>query len=425
MEILIPLIVVIILLWLFFKISSEPESPPVKIPKPINKSSTHETSYHDRLKKKRLQEQAEIDFIIAQQKRENELIKQRIEEERIEKDRIEKVKLHYQKALDDALLERVEEKKRYDQEQDAKAKKQNKNLEIEASTEYSNNVEEVFYANSRKFSFDTIKRICIDYVRELPKEKSTAIWQQLNSGVALLDTDEQLRVYIYAYANMHQAKLREALSTCINSVNYLPGGEKIEIIDWGCGQGIGTMIFIDYLKANTNFNCSISKVILIEPSIMAIKRAGLHVSCSLMGAEQSTKLILVNKAMDEVSEENIITDANTIKFHIFSNILDVEDFDIYDLKDKIVSSQKGINYFICVSPSINHIRNERLDDFQNYMTTAGYYHLILSERDTDICYFDKRYTRYEQVFLVDFSREYNRNTPPFAPADPDKDDLPF
>lgn len=424
MEILIPLIVVIILFWLFIRISSEPGTTQDKNPTPVSNHSTQDTSYHDRLKKKRLEEQqlqAEKDFLIAQKQKENEIERQRLE--------IEKIEFEKKKTLEDQLLrKKEEEKKQYEIEQNTKAKKQNELLQIEIGTDYSDTVEEAYYDDSFNFNFNTIRQICIDYAKELPKEKSNAIWRELNNGVALLNTDAQLRHYIYSYGNMHQAKLKDALKTCINRKKYQPSGEKIEIIDWGCGQGIGAMILIDYLKANTDLNCSISKVILIEPSLTALKRAGLHISYSLMSIEQNTKMILINKALDDIVESNIHTDKDAIKFHIFSNILDVEDFEINELCNKLNRSQDGTSYFICVSPSINHTRNQRLDEFQDYLTTTDNLndYEIISERDTDIHYYNKIYKRYEKVFLVDFSfYDSKSNVPPFAPADPDEDDLPF
>ena len=53
--------------------------------------------------------------------------------------------------------------------------------------------------------------------------------------------------------------------------------EEVNIIDWGCGQGIGTISLLDDLN-NEGVNLNISKAILIEPSIVALKRASLHVS---------------------------------------------------------------------------------------------------------------------------------------------------
>ena len=72
---------------------------------------------------------------------------------------------------------------------------------------------------------------------------------------------------------MHQAKLQQAYHS-IFSNNHLPLiGQPIEIIDYGCGQGIGTICLVDYIKEQTNRNCNVVKIKLIEPSVLALKRA--------------------------------------------------------------------------------------------------------------------------------------------------------
>jgi hypothetical protein len=49
----------------------------------------------------------------------------------------------------------------------------------------------------------------------------------------------------------------------------------IAIVDWGCGQGLATVCFFDFLKSQGIPN-NTRKVILIEPSEQALERAKLH-----------------------------------------------------------------------------------------------------------------------------------------------------
>ena len=90
----------------------------------------------------------------------------------------------------------------------------------------------------------------------------------------------------------------------------------------------------------------------------------------------------------------MILNNSNITLHLFSNILDVEFFRLdREFLEKISSSQKGLNYFICVSPNINDKRNARLDMFYRYFN-ANFETKLISDRDNSI----RNYKRYEKVF---------------------------
>ena len=67
----------------------------------------------------------------------------------------------------------------------------------------------------------------------------------LNHGTAVLTTEEQCSAYIAAYGAMHQAKIQEVLDYI--KVDDFRNND-IQIIDWGCGQGLATVCFLDYLN---------------------------------------------------------------------------------------------------------------------------------------------------------------------------------
>ncbi len=285
-----------------------------------------------------------------------------------EKAQKDKEKAEQQKLL---LIKQIEEKKQLQY--------------CEANTKYASTLNNIFQNNPANFNFASIRSIC----------RHHDVWHELENGVAILTTYEQLSQYIFSYGNMHQAKLLQAFQAS----NLQLDGQKVEIIDYGCGQGIGTIVMLDYLKQNTAFNFTIDRVKLIEPSELALKRAALNVRLSLKSANQNQNVYAVPKEIDDITLADIETNSQTVKVHIFSNILDVEDFSIYTLFNKIQSSQKGLNYFICVSPNIMQSRNERLDEFQGYFSNAS----TISQRESDIpnrSNSEKPYRRYERIFKV-------------------------
>ena len=126
--------------------------------------------------------------------------------------------------------------------------------------------------------------------------------------------------------------------------------------------------------------------------------------------------------MSGITEADLATYEGSVKFHIFSNILDISDFDLQSLCRKIASTQKGINYFVCVSPNFysdgSHFRNQRLRDFLSFFNVNP-----ISHRITNI----GTWTRYEIVFKVEFrNTTTNNNLNLRMPVNNNfDDDLPF
>ncbi len=131
----------------------------------------------------------------------------------------------------------------------------------------------------------------------------------------------------------------------------------------GCGQGLATICFFDFLK-NQRIPNNTQKVILIEPSVQAIERAQLHTNAYL---NDKTKIQLVNKYLDDVEKTDIETN-QSITVHFFSNILDVPQIDLKKLAQLVGKNVSGEHYFFCVSPLIKG-RSHRLDAFYNYFNS--------------------------------------------------------
>lgn len=100
----------------------------------------------------------------------------------------------------------------------------------------------------------------------------------LGRGTAILETEEQCCAYMAAYGNMHYKKLSRALEDGEFPYRALYNG--VEIYDWGCGQGIGTVAVIEKLR-QYGLLSKLKKVTLEEPSDIARQRAVLHVTQAL------------------------------------------------------------------------------------------------------------------------------------------------
>lgn len=201
-------------------------------------------------------------------------------------------------------------------------------------------------------------------IMKIAQFENPGVYNELGRGVSILDSQSQMLQYLYSFGRMHEAKLNSAFSTIdLEILNR----NKIEIIDWGCGQGIASVLFNEYLSKN---NCYpiIDKVTLIEPSEICIKRAALHVREII----KPSKILTLNTTLDDLLYNKINTSNDSIKVHLFSNILDVEAFSLDTLINGIKNYFEGDNYFICVSPYINDLKTNRLDVFMNSLVNSSF-----------------------------------------------------
>jgi len=235
-------------------------------------------------------------------------------------------------------------------------------LLIETGTNYAELLKKV------SPNFQAIRDISVKQFNQY--ENQNDIFYSLGRGVKILKEEAQLYSYINSYGNMHEAKM-------ISALHYLPLDEldckNIEIFDWACGQGLASVVLHEYINNNKS-KLNISRVVLIEPSEIALKRAALHVRHFAKQCEIKTIL----KDIDSVQHTDIQSNANTIKIHLFSNILDVDGFSMQHLISLIAQTQKGNNYFVCVSPYITDAKTARIDKFvqhfaNNYDSYKTYY----------------------------------------------------
>jgi hypothetical protein len=123
-------------------------------------------------------------------------------------------------------------------------------------------------------------------------------WEGLNHGVDLLDTPEKLCKYLCAYGDMHKAKIETALAEIQKKHNLQDIlKNNFSIIDWGCGQGLATICFFDYIK-ELKIQNKAQKIILIEPSPMALDRAKLYINAYL---KDESKIKTVKRCLDGVT----------------------------------------------------------------------------------------------------------------------------
>lgn len=240
----------------------------------------------------------------------------------------------------------------------------------ESKTTYSYLIEHM-----QEPSFQKVWDIAFDFVRKLPSDLCDELHESLNRGVDVLDSEPLLQMYIYAFGKMHNAKLQYAFNHLHkNALKY----NEIEIVDYGCGQGLATICYHDFLLEN-HIEQIVKRIILIEPSSMALSRAELLCSKFYRDAE----IIAVNKSFDNLINNDLTISLGIPTIHFLSNILDVEAYDLNHFSQIVKEQSIGDNEYVLVSPLQNARRIERLKTFASIIEKNTYFEQYLEKRQLD------------------------------------------
>lgn len=222
-----------------------------------------------------------------------------------------------------------------------------KEIKCENNTKYSKAVKCLEEVN-----FYNLINISIQYIKSLPSEEEEELFYNLNHGINIYNDKRILMQYLYSYGYMHKAKLDTTFDVFFQYILT----QNIEVIDYGCGQALASLVFLEYIKKN-RLDIFVYRIKLIEPSKIALSRGILH----LNSFNNNIPVTPICKKLNDINENDLSTSNDTIKLHIFSNILDIEDINLEILSEKIQNTQRGENYFICVGPC-NNLSN-RICDF--------------------------------------------------------------
>jgi len=216
-----------------------------------------------------------------------------------------------------------------------------------------------------------------DYTDKLEKaqnlidEINTLAWNvkgkediYIGSGVEILKEEKKLFEYIRRHWNMHKEKIKSGIRSLLPKLKEEDEDNSYHIIDWGCGQGIATLVLIDYMQKNGLHTITdrIKKITLIELGEPALSRASLHINKFFPQYSDRLETILADlnelKAWDFAHKEK-----DCIYIHLFSNILDIIEINLSSLIDLITKVYKGQNHFICTSPYIGDWAASRFNGF--------------------------------------------------------------
>ncbi len=206
------------------------------------------------------------------------------------------------------------------------------------------------------------------------------LFANLGRGRAVLKSTDELDQYLYSYGLMSESQW----SNVISGFSFRP--EPTQLIDYGCGQGLGAAILFDHF--GEELTRSINKLVLIEPSRVALVRAQAILSCYCCNAE----IVTINKRIDDMRADELGICENLPVFHIFSNVLDISSFNHIELLDKMFSA-KGQHVILAVSSDRNFDGESARIVEPNERIHDPNYDVLFDVRTSDIKKFEHRNMR--------------------------------
>jgi SAM-dependent methyltransferase len=162
----------------------------------------------------------------------------------------------------------------------------------------------------------------VSYFHQNPDQNLSysAFSNRTNRATNALISEKEAIFYIVAYGWQHHQSMQHLLAETIDVTSDIP--EHLRVVDYGCGQGVATLAFMDHLAQKGVAQQSALEVHLIEPSKVSLDIAkrlierlaevyGMQVS---VHCQQCTLDDAVLRLDSECRET----------FHLLSNVVDIE-----------------------------------------------------------------------------------------------------
>ena len=208
---------------------------------------------------------------------------------------------------------------------------------IESDTNYS-----FLIGSMPHLTCASVRALSDRFITDLAEADRDHLFAELKRDGNQLTTEPRLCAYTYAFGAVREARLRRAFSHLSN----IFAQRDVELIDYGCGVGLGALVYHDLLLERGLPLTSVRRITLIDPTPRCLERAALHARVCFPGAELRT----ICKYTDELQAADTTSDAKLHTLHIFSQIADMEVPSIAHLADTICAELRGPNYFACVAP---------------------------------------------------------------------------
>ena len=146
-----------------------------------------------------------------------------------------------------------------------------------------------------------------------------------NRAKTPLTSIEQAVMYTTLYGKSHFNRFSAAISQVMGNKTRLDAVTKtINIVDYGCGQGIASLALLDYLDTYINCMNFTLHFHLVEPSETTLELADILVKKMALRISAKTVVHVHHKDLaDFLSSDSSKLESADFTLHLFSNVLDI------------------------------------------------------------------------------------------------------
>ena len=178
-------------------------------------------------------------------------------------------------------------------------------------------------------------------------EKDHGIHKDLCFGEKIITSYAEMDQYWHSYAWI----VKQQWDRTWLQLERDNSNKKIHLIDHGCGQALGTVLLLD--KYENEIAKRITKLTLIEPSKICITRASRIVNMYKNKFNANFDIEAINLDFDSIKPEDIAYDPGSVIMHLFSNTLDVDNFNHVRYMLSLIETVHP-QKFLCVSSHRDH-----------------------------------------------------------------------
>lgn len=136
----------------------------------------------------------------------------------------------------------------------------------------------------------------------------------------LISFDEAI-YYSSTFTKEHFDRFYHALD---NMAVELAFANKMTVVDYGCGQGLATLVLLDYLRQNNIIANKVLDIHLIEPSHVALALARQYVLAMAKYCQITVNISVHQQTLAQYLDNPITHNGNRLNLHLLSNIIDIQ-----------------------------------------------------------------------------------------------------
>lgn len=162
----------------------------------------------------------------------------------------------------------------------------------------------------------------VSYFHQNPDENLdyNTFASRTNRATNALTSEKEAIFYMVAYGWQHHQTMQHLLSKTIDVTGDVQ--KSIRVVDYGCGQGIATLAFMDYLAQQGVAQKSSFEVHLIEPSEISLNIAKLLIKRLAKAYGMQVSIHCQQRTLDKALIP--LNSDSKETFHLLSNVIDIE-----------------------------------------------------------------------------------------------------